>query len=134
MPLTRAEILKAKDCEIKEVAVPAWGDTVFIKSLSLADRNNYESQAYTSSQLTDPTKKAAIYAKLKLKVVMAGLCDANGVLLFGGKNAVADYSVLEQHDAKVMTWLSEEILKLSGMWREDEEEEESETEQDLKND
>ncbi len=90
--LTRDAILAVDDLPIKEVKVPEWGGSVFVRSLTAADRDKYES----SIVMADSEEKK--YENIRARFLALVMVDQKGevmfkeegdVLLLGKKSAAA---------------------------------------------
>lgn len=91
MGLSREAILGARDRHVSEVAVPEWGGSVYVRSLTGAERDilEHEWNRMQSADKPQPLMRAAF--------VQLVACDADGSLLFSPddvqpiseKNAVA---------------------------------------------
>jgi hypothetical protein len=73
MALTREQILGVVDCATLEVRVPEWGDTVFVKRMTLQEFGRA-----TAALDTDPDCKRAETAALLASILM---CDRDGAPL-----------------------------------------------------
>jgi len=91
--LTRETILAVQDLPVKTVAVPEWGGDVFVRSMTGAERDQYE-QALMMSRT--PDGKVNI-ANVRGRLVAFCSVDENGKRLFedadidalGAKSAIA---------------------------------------------
>ena len=73
--LTREFILNSDDVKIEHVHVPEWGGKVAVRTMSAADRDDYEMFIYEADQ---KTKSKNFRARLCAKTI----CDKDGKLLF----------------------------------------------------
>lgn len=71
MALNKAKILAANDTKLEKVAVPEWGDDVYIKTLSGTERDQFE-DAYSSEKMKN----------FRSRFLVLTLCDESGVRLF----------------------------------------------------
>lgn len=87
MPLTREQILSKRKLRIEEVSVPEWGDTVFVKELNAAERDQFE----TSMMKVDRKGRFAGTNMVNLRARLAALaiCDKDGNRLFSDEDAAA---------------------------------------------
>jgi hypothetical protein len=91
--LTRETILAAQDLPVKTVAVPEWGGDVFVRSMTGAERDQYE-QALMAART--PDGKVNI-ANVRARLMAFCAVDENGKRLFedadiealGAKSAAA---------------------------------------------
>lgn len=72
MALTRDQILTADDLPRTEVFVPEWGGSVFVRCMTGAERDRFESEHHK-----DP------FTDLRARLAAATTCDESGILLFG---------------------------------------------------
>lgn len=105
--LTRDEILKADDIKTEKVEVPEWGGDVFIRTMSGAERDDFEGSLIRGKK----TNLANIRAKLCALVVV----DAEGKKLFSEK----DVSALGRKSAKALDRVFTATQKLNGISPED---------------
>lgn len=76
--LTREQILAADDIRTERVDVPEWGDFVFVRVVSAAQRDAFE------ASLQDDPK-----ANIRARVAALALCDESGELMFTAAEAEA---------------------------------------------
>lgn len=80
--LTADEIFKANDRKVEPVEVPEWGGTVFVRSMSSAERDAFEDAS------TGPDDKTNL--KLyRARLVAATACGPDGQLMFTPSQASA---------------------------------------------
>lgn len=103
----RALILTAKDLPLEKVEVPEWSCTVFLKSLSGAERLSLEKDLSSDSKNDGPAL---------CRVVCATLCDEQGNLVF---DKPEDVDVLNKKSVKVLHRLFEAALKLNAFGKSD---------------
>ena len=72
--LTKAQILAADDLGLLEVNVPEWGGCVFIRVMSVGERDSYENDWMVN--------KAKGVDNFRSKFLQRVLCDERGELLF----------------------------------------------------
>lgn len=84
MLLTKDAILSANDLVTEDVAVPEWGGTVRVRTISGAERDAFEQAIVTRKGKNVQTNLANIRAK------MVALCvvDENGQRLFADKDVL----------------------------------------------
>jgi hypothetical protein len=113
MSLTREAILACTDVQIKPVRVEAWGGDVYVRSLTGAERDKWES----SNVIRD--RKSGTYdvkiENLRARLVTLSVCDDKGVRLFTD----ADVKEIGQKNAAVLAQLYDVAAKLSGITKED---------------
>jgi hypothetical protein len=71
MPLSKKQILEAKDIKTKEFAVPEWGGSLYLRVISGADRDVFE-QAFADKK-TDA---------FRTRFLVMTICDEDGEKLF----------------------------------------------------
>lgn len=76
--LSKDDILKAKDLTVKEVEVPEWGGSVYIKSLTGTERDLYESSI---TQIKGKEAKLD-WRNARAKLLVFTICDQDGNRLF----------------------------------------------------
>lgn len=86
MALTRAQIAAAKDWEVQQVAVPEWGDFVYVRTLTAGDREKYES---FMSGLKDKSGKLNL-GTVRARLAALSLCDENGTRIYDDSQASID--------------------------------------------
>ena len=79
MALTKDQILEANDLKNEAVDVPEWGGTVFVRTMTGADRDQFENSMV--STLPDGTRKTDM-SNLRAKLVALTLVDETGARLF----------------------------------------------------
>ena len=79
MALTKDQILEANDLSNEAVEVPEWGGTVHVRTMTGADRDQFETSMVTT--LPDGTRKTDL-TNLRAKLVALTLVDSSGARLF----------------------------------------------------
>lgn len=77
--LTRQQILEANDKPLKEVNVPCWQGSVYVRCMSAKEKDAFE-----SSLLGD---KERDMANIRARLAVLTLCDENGSLIFSKEDA-----------------------------------------------
>lgn len=88
MPITKQAILEASDLERIEVAVPEWNMSVYVRTMTGAERDEFvgECQARASGE----TNAAKVNMKgMMISLLIKTLCDEAGKSLFGPEDAAA---------------------------------------------
>jgi hypothetical protein len=98
MSLSRDQILAADDKPVKEVPVPEWGGTVYVRTMSGLERDRLEAQ-----QQANPSKE------VRARFVVAACCDADGELLF----TEADIPALNGKNVKALDRIFDEVIELN---------------------
>ena len=91
MPLTKEQILAADDMGLLEVQVPEWGGSVFIRVMTVGERDAYENDWVLNKTKGVDNFRAKFLAKC--------LCDDKGQRLFSESEVVQ----LAGKSAKVMS-------------------------------
>jgi len=105
--LTREEILEADDIKTEKVEVPEWGGDVFIRTMSGAERDDFEASLIKGKK----TNLSNIRAKLCALVII----DDKDKRLFAEK----DVFVLGRKSAKALDRVFVAAQKLNGISSED---------------
>lgn len=71
MELTREQIDGINDLTVKEVKVPEWGGSVFVRMMSGDERDAYEASAQGGQQ-----------KHVRARLIAVTLCDSTGKLLY----------------------------------------------------
>lgn len=104
--LSREQILGTRDIQTTEVDVPEWGGSVGVKTISAAERDEFEA-AFVGAE-GDPKKLRNVRAKL----VALCLCDADGKRLFTEPGHVA---ALGEKNGAVVDRLFTECRRFNGL-------------------
>jgi len=117
MALTRDQILNSNDIHVKEVQVPEWGDSVFIKQLTRAQQDEYLQRQYGATRLKqDNRAKAQEISDVNIYghdayLCACGICDEEGKPLF----KASDIDALRKKNGAAIGRIAAEILKFSIM-------------------
>jgi hypothetical protein len=114
MTLTRDAILKAEDLKTELVKVPEWGGDVYIRCMTGAERDAFESEAYTVKGKNVEINRENFRARLLVRV----LVDGKSERLFSDK----DISALGAKSAKSLDRLFIVAMRINGLSRDDVEE------------
>ena len=112
--LTRENILEIQDIQIELVHVPEWGGDVYVKGMTGAERDKFESSLVVLRGKSQTLNMANIRAKLASLTI----CDENGKRLFSEQ----DVQVLSQKSASALQRVFVVAQKLSRIGDEDIEE------------
>lgn len=107
MPLTKEQILSASDSKPLEVQVPEWGDSVFIRVMSVGERDAFELEYIRSG--------GKHVDNFRTKYLQSCLCNERGELLF----TKDDIAALSQRNGAVMHRLWEKAMSHNGMTQKD---------------
>lgn len=108
MSLTREQILAADDRPKKAVAVAEWGGEVWVKTLSAAQREEWE--ASISDANGAMTKR-----QIRAGLVAASACDENGVAIF----TKDDVAALADKAASIIMRIYDAAVSLNEITKED---------------
>lgn len=112
--LTKEAIFKAQDIEIRELEIPEWGGTVFVRGMTGHERDKYEDSLYQQRgkdrQLNTRNARA--------KLVCLCTVDKDGNRLFEDK----DVSGISQKSSKALDRIFSVAMELSGISEDDLEE------------
>ncbi len=111
MPLTKDQILAADDLGLLEVPVKQWGGSVFIRVMSVAERDAYENEWVRN-------RKAGVESvdNFRTKFLQKVLCNEKGELLF---TTAEDIAALGNKSAKVMSLLWQKAMEHNALTEED---------------
>jgi len=107
MALTAEQILAADDMGLKKVTVPEWGGDVFIRVMSVGERDNYE-------RLWMGKRETGV-ENFRTEYLARVLCDEKGDLLFSREQVAS----LAKKSGAVMGRLFDEAMKHNRMTEED---------------
>ena len=110
MGLSRDQILAADDLGMMKVNVPEWGGEVFIRVMSVGERDAYENEWVQN--------RGKGVESFRSKFLARCLCDENGERLFSD----ADISLLEKKSAKIMCRLWDKAMAHNALSNDDVEE------------
>jgi len=109
--LDKAAILDAPDIEIEKVEVPEWGGSVYIKSMTGAERDAFEESMFRIKG----GSREANYANLRARLLVRVICDKEGNRLFKDEDAPK----LGKKNAKALDRLFSRASALSGIGTQD---------------
>lgn len=110
MPLTKDQILAADDLGLLEVQVPEWGGSVFIRVMTVGERDAYENDWVVN--------KTRGVEDFRSKFLARCLCDSKGQRLFDD----AEIPALSRKSAKVMSRLWQKAMEHNALADKDVEE------------
>jgi hypothetical protein len=105
--LTRNEILKANDLDRELVPVPEWGGDVYVRAMSGAERDKFES----SLTINRGKNSTMNLANIRAKLAAMSICDESGKRLFDE----ADIQALGQKSAAALQRVFVVAQRLSGI-------------------
>lgn len=105
--LTKDQILAADDMGLLEVPVPEWGGNVYIRVMSVSERDAYEREWLG--------KRETGVENFRTKFLQKVLCDEKGDLIF----TPDEVAVLGKKSARVMAGLWEKAMRHNALMAED---------------
>lgn len=105
--LKRSDILSAPDITVELVSVPEWGGDVYVKGMTGAERDKFESSLID----TRAKSRSLNMANVRAKLVSLCACDEDGKRLFTD----ADVQALSEKSASALQRIFEVAQKLSGI-------------------
>ena len=100
----RRQILEANDRPVKELPIPEWGCTVFIRTMSAGERDRYE-----AAHLANP------YLDARARLAAETVCDEAGNKLFSPE----DVAALSQKSCKALDRIFAVAMRHNGVSKED---------------
>ena len=116
MPLNKDQILNISDIKIKEIEVPIWKDSVYIRQLTRGQQDEYLKLQFSNTSMQQQKRDQKINADVELFghdafICACGICDESGQPIF----TRADIKKLEEKNGEAIGFISAEIIKFSGM-------------------
>jgi len=116
MALSKSDILKIKDIETKEISVPVWGDTVFIKQLTRGQQDEYTRRHFATPKMSQRGTRQEMTSDIEIFghdawICAQGICDENGARMFDEK----DIDALAQKNGEAIGFIALSIIEFSGM-------------------
>jgi hypothetical protein len=99
MSLTKEQILAADDMGLLELEVPEWGGNVFVRVMTVGERDSYENEWMIN--------KNKGVENFRSKFLQRVLCDETGELLF----TAAEVDKLAKKSARVITRVWEAAMR-----------------------
>lgn len=119
MALTRDAILAIPtDTQVEEVHIPEWGDSVFIKGMSGAERDAFE--------MSSRRKGETDLRNYRARFLVRTLVTESGVRLFRDEDA----AILGKYPSRVISRMFDVASRLSGMDEDEVEETEGNSEEE----
>jgi hypothetical protein len=117
MTLTRDQILHLEDIAVKEIQVPEWHDSVWIRQLTRAEQDQLLKRQFSDTTMKQ-NRKAALQEITDVNiyghdayVCVCGICDASGKKLF----AADEIYKLEAKNGAAIGRIAKAILEFSEM-------------------
>lgn len=101
--LNKHQILGATDVQVKKVEVPEWGGDVYIRVMSVGERDEYENEWIKA--------KDKGMANFRTKFLAKCLCDEKGVRIFSD----SELHELSKKSAVVMNRLWNEAMEFNAL-------------------
>jgi len=122
MPLSKEQILNISDIKIKELKVPIWKDTVYIRQLTRGQQDEYLKLQFSKTSMQQQKKEQKINSEVDLFghdafICACGISDAEGKPIF----TRADIKKLEEKNGEAIGFIASEIIEFSGMGKDVEE-------------
>jgi len=114
--LNKEDILQARDVVIEQVEVPEWGGTVYVRSITAAERGLIEAAAASFKEKKG--KDDSFARTFTVKFASLAICDESGQRLFDDK----DIALLNQKNSAAVSRIAEAAQRLSGFTKQDMEE------------
>lgn len=109
--LSKNDILGAKDIKIELVDVPEWGGSVYVKEMTGAERDKYESSILEIKG----DRQTVNLQNARAKLASYTICDENGNRLF----TETDISALASKSATALQRIFEKGMSLSKIGKDD---------------
>lgn len=113
--LNKQDVSQAKDIVIEEHPVAEWGGSVYVRSLSAAERGLIENDA---AQYKESKGKGSFARTFTVKMALLGMCDADGKRMFDDN----EIGLLQEKNALAISAVAEHVQRLSGFSKADLEE------------
>ena len=110
MALTKEQILAADDMGLLEVQVPEWGGSVFVRVMTVGERDSYENDWMVN--------KSKGVDNFRSKFLQRVLCDEKGELLFKAN----EIELLAKKSARITIRVWEAAMKHNALSDDDVEE------------
>lgn len=121
--LTKQQILAAQDVVKEQVKVPEWGGSVYVRSITAAERGQIEAAAARFKE--NKGKDDSFARNFTVKFAAMAICDQKGERVFKDE----DIAALAQKNSAVVSRIAEVAQRLSGFTSADVEELEKNSEQ-----
>lgn len=112
--LSRKQIIEINDIKTEEVNIPEWGDSVFVRGMTGAERDTYEATVVEQNGKNTKVNLKNARARLAIMTVV----DEDGNRLF----TPADLSILSGKNAAALDRIFAVASRLSGIGNDDMEE------------
>lgn len=109
MALNIDQILAVEDLPLKEVKVPQWGGSVFVRAMNGAERDTYEAKLIDVQKLTTIEEKLAA---VRGRLVFLCTVDENGERLFTTEE---HYKKLMRKNWRALDLIADEAQKVNAL-------------------
>jgi len=119
--LTRDAMLGVQDMKIEKVYVEPWGGSVYIRTMSGRQKDDFDLSMYTVVPGTKGTKKERREVNLRnfrSRLIIATVCDEKGTLIFTDKDLIA----IGRKSAVALDIIVDAARKLNGITVEEQDE------------
>ena len=107
MELSKDDILNCDDLKLKEVDIPQWSGSIFIKPMSGTGRDAFETQFVAARN-----KGLAAPKHIRSMLAVLTVCDSKGNLLF---NSDKDVAKLGNKSGAALDLIFAEAQKINGL-------------------
>jgi hypothetical protein len=116
MALTRDQILGIQDIETKEIEVPGWDGTVFIRKLTRGQQDEYAKRRFGKTAMKHLGGQQEVESDISLFghdawLFAQGVCDEEGNRLFKD----SDVAKLNEKSGEAIGHVAVKIVEFSGM-------------------
>jgi hypothetical protein len=116
MALTRDEILGLQDIDIKEIEVPGWKASIYIRKLTRGQQDEYAKRRFGKANLKHIGKSQEVESTVDIFghdswLVAQAACDENGKRLFTN----SDIEKLNEKSGEAIGFIAIQVLEFSGM-------------------
>jgi hypothetical protein len=116
MALSREDILGIQDITVKEIEVPEWNGTVFIRKLTRGQQDEYARRRFGKANLKQVGKGQEIQSTVDIFghdawLVAQSVCDENGKRFFKD----SDVEKLNEKSGEAIGFIAVQIIEFSGM-------------------
>lgn len=115
MALSREQIMAIDDGEREEVTIPAWGGSVWVRTLSADEKDYWERGLDAGSDASTEEKLSKRYDRLRARTAVLSCCDAQGAPLF----VMQDMEWLGRKSAKALDKIWDVFVRLNAIGKEE---------------
>lgn len=116
MALSREQILGVQDIKTKEIEVPLWDGSVYIRQLTRGQQDEYMQRQFGVMAMKQQGKSQNVEGSVNVFghdawIFAQGVCDESGNRLFSDK----DVDKLKEKNGEAIGFVAKEIILFSGM-------------------